>query len=128
MNEKEMNEFKEITPKIQQEMIDEYTNIGIFPWTIFLKDIGKINVIDMTGVVNRATGEAKVLALDDDYGMWTIKEEDVRAQRNNVMKLGDFEHFNEMKKQSEENTKRWEEKEKKLGLNANLNKGFMWLR
>lgn len=125
MNEKEMNEFKEITPKIQQEMIDEYTNIGIFPWTIFLKDIGKINVIDMTGVVNRATGEAKVLALDDDYGMWTIKEEDVRAQRNNVMKLGDFEHFNEMKKQSEENTKRWEEKEKKLGLNADLNKGFM---
>ena len=79
----------------------------------------------MTGVVNRATGEAKVLALDDDYGMWTIKEEDVRAQRNNVMKLGDFEHFNEMKKQSEENTKRWEEKEKKLGLNADLNKGFM---
>ena len=106
---------------ILQEMIDEAKNIGVAPWTIFLKDIGMIKVLDMTGTINRATGEHKLLVLDDEGGMWQIKEEYVIAQRNNIIKPEDYEHFNEMKKQAEENTRLWEESEAKLGLNN----GFM---
>jgi len=110
-----------ITPETLKEMVEEYDNIKVSPWTIFLTDIGKIDVLDMTGTINRATGEHKLLVLDADGGMWQIKEEHVIAQRTNIMNPNDYVHFNEMKRQSEENTKKWEEQEKKLGLNS----GFM---
>ena len=115
------SESTDIDASILQEMIDEAKNIGITPWTIFLKDIGMIKVLDMTGTINRATGEHKLLVLDDEGVMWQIKEEYVIAQGNNIMNSEDYEHFNEMKKQSEENTRLWEESEAKLGLNN----GFM---
>jgi len=121
MNEKEKESYENITPEILQEMIDEYKNIEVSTWTLFIKDIGKIDVLDMTGIINRATGESKLLVLDVNGGMWQIKEEHIIAQRNNIMMPDDYEHFNEMKRQSEDNAKRWEENEKKLGLNA----GFM---
>jgi len=109
-----------ITPELLQEMIDDSKNTGITPWTIFLKDIGIINVLDMTGTINRATNEHKLLVLDDTGGMWQIKEEYIIAQRNNIMNPEDYEHFNEMKRQSEENTRKWEETEQKLGLDNNF--------
>ena len=115
-DEIELKDTQKISPEVLQEMIDEAKNIDTTPWTIFLKDIGMINVLDMTGTINRTTGEHKLLVLDDAGGMWQIKEEFVIAIRNNVMKSEDYTHFNEMKAQSEENTKRWEESEKKLGL------------
>jgi len=118
----EMDENNEnINPEILKEMIEEAKNIGITPWTIFLKDIGMVKVLDMTGTINRATGEHKLLVLDDEGGMWQIKEEFIIAQRNNIIKPEDYEHFNEMKRQSETNTKEWEDREKKLGLDS----GFM---
>lgn len=111
----------ELNPDILQDMIDEAKGIGITPYTIFLKDIGRIDVLDMTGTINRATGESKLLVLDDAGGMWQVKDEFIIGHRVNIMKPEDYEHFNEMQKQSEENTKKWEENERKLGLNS----GFM---
>lgn len=120
-NEETKNIGVELNPGILQEMIHEAKNIGMTPWTIFVKDIGRIDVLDMTAIVNRATGQNKLLLLDDGGGMFQIKDEFIIGHRVNSMRPEDYEHFNNMKKQSEENTKKWEENERKLGLNS----GFM---
>lgn len=118
---KDKKDGVKLNPDIFKEMTDETNSIGVAPYTIFLKDIGKIDVLDMTGTINKATGESKLLLLDDAGGMWQIKDEFIIGHRVNIMKPEDYEHFNNMKEQSEENTKKWEENEKKLGLNS----GFM---
>lgn len=115
----ELVEDKVISPETLQEMIDECKNVGITPWTIFLTDIGKIDVLDMTGTFNRITGESRLLVLDNEGGMWQVKEECVIARRTNIMKPDDYNYFNEMKKQAEENTKKMEEQAlQKLDLSS----------
>lgn len=116
----ETNENKDDTSESLLEMIDAAKNTGLTPWTIFLADIGFINAIDMTGTVNRNSGEHKLLVLDDTGGMWQIREEFVIARRTNIMNAEDYEYFNEMKKQSEESIKKWEETEKKLDLDSSF--------
>ena len=115
-DEIEMKDMIKISPEIIKEMIDESINVGFTPWTIFMKDIGRIDVLVMTGTINRITNEHKLLAIDNAGMPWQIKEKFIIAVRSNVMKSEDYVHFNEMRTQSEENIKRWEDSEKKLGL------------
>lgn len=100
-----------ITPEILQGMIDECENIKVSPRTLFVDKIGKIDVIDMVSLDNKATGQKTVTILDNDGGMWDIKEEYIIGHRKNMMEPSDYDFFNRVKKEAIEHDKEIEEKE-----------------